>query len=859
MRWTNFFIALYVFQFFSAKGEPLPGYNIIQFDKTNGLKQEYIYALTQDDRGFLWIGTGAGAYRYSGYEFKHYLDSSGLTENFITATANDHGQLFFGFFNGSIATYSDRAINLVYTPADGESKVVGFVRHRTGVWGALQDGSLIHIQGSRAKQLRNMLPPGTVVTSISCLGDWFLLGTTEGLFYASVQGKELSTFAQLNDFAYKSITCLEADLSGGKIWVGSRDQGICTIMPDEESFKVFHPFKNRFEDVNITCLKKQAGGPLWVGTKFQGVTWLDLNHQDQIQNSRQLNGETGFPNSINVIFEDAMGSTWVGSVGRGLLQLVPNTFSFYDLAPLSATEIFGAITLDSVQMLLSTDIGFIQASYSPKRGKFVFKDAENPLFETSSLHILSNSNTNTGLITNEQGDLYQYDSYQQSAKQLLKSLGGQIRVAMIDQYDHPWLAVKGQGVYKLSGDYKTILAHYNTSNGFIHNEVFALSADKENNIWVGTHGAGLAKLNTQGEWEYLSQQDKFLAKDVNDIITGADGKVWIATDGMGLFCFTGNEFVQFTDDQGLFSNYCSKLIEHNEGVVWVMHRDGLSKVICTDFRIKSYSRHSGIPSFDYNSKVVLKGPQNGLWFISGANLVRWNAPPLSENLSYPRAYFTDLKIFYTEEDLRPYMPLKNIDRLVYLPQNLVFPYDKNHLTFEYAAVNLKNDNRYYQAKLFGYDQQWSPITRKTSVTYTNLPPGDYQLAIKTSDTEYSWPVQVESLEFTITKPYWQRWWFYLVQVAAVILLLSATFHLSKYNSNKKKDKWILRIMVYVCLFIMFEYLQSFLEPYTQDYIGGAPVFKILINLVLALILFPVESLVKAYFYSNEKKQASYET
>ena len=66
-----------------------------------------------------------------------------------------------------------------------------------------------------------------------------------------------------------------------------------------------------------------------------------------------------------------------------------------------------------------------------------------------------------------------------------------------------------------------------------------------------------------------------------------------------------------------------------------------------------------------------------------------------------------------------------------LPENLVLPYEYNHVTFEYnAIVTGRHFLVNYQYMLEGQDEKWSPITKKTDVTYGNLYEGEYTFLLK---------------------------------------------------------------------------------------------------------------------------------
>ena len=68
-----------------------------------GLSEGSIYAILQDDKGFLWIGTKDGLNKYDGYNFTYFKsdpsDSSSLSDNHVYSIMQDsHGTMWIGTF-----------------------------------------------------------------------------------------------------------------------------------------------------------------------------------------------------------------------------------------------------------------------------------------------------------------------------------------------------------------------------------------------------------------------------------------------------------------------------------------------------------------------------------------------------------------------------------------------------------------------------------------------------------------------------------------------------------------------------------------------------------------------------------------
>ena len=69
------------------------------FSDEEGLTQNFITSIYQDQQGFIWIGTIKGLNRYDGSKFRNYFASSdstglGLSVSYLIITDNHQGKLF---------------------------------------------------------------------------------------------------------------------------------------------------------------------------------------------------------------------------------------------------------------------------------------------------------------------------------------------------------------------------------------------------------------------------------------------------------------------------------------------------------------------------------------------------------------------------------------------------------------------------------------------------------------------------------------------------------------------------------------------------------------------------------------------
>jgi len=837
-------------------------YNSTFFNKEDGLAQDYIYTTIQDRRGFLWIGTGKGLSRYDGKSIVSYDTIHGLKENFVTASAVDaYGAIVFGHYLGGLSRYD----GLKFYPIDYDhfkTKIVDLTTdYKFGLtWGVSQDGKLVKVLADSIEVKEPAILRDKLTNCILSIGDMLYIGTTEGLVKLQFNKEGEIKEEQLDEiFEYINVTSFYK--GANNLWIGTDGDGIYKYDLEQKTVKGTKLFEQRFDEDHITSLFEDYDKNLWMGTKFNGAIKLSLNKkQNAIINTTYFNESSNYPNSINSIYEDKEGDIWLGTIGFGLVQLVKNNFSEFDLnKQLGVNVIYSGISTGVNNFLFGTDIGLVKGVYNFDINTYSYNLVDSTQEGKIEANILfHHSNGDIWIGTNDR--VYIYDEKAGSIVPYIftkdKESPNHIRSIEEDKEGNMWVSVAGHGVYKLNADYE-IVDNLNTSTGFIHNDIFAIHIDQQDNIWFGAKGAGLALLNDEDSLLMLSQKGYFNSRDVNHIIGAQNGHVWIATDGNGLFEYNDSSFVAYSAEMGLFSNYCGKLTDDIDGDIWVTHRNGISKISAGSSRrnkVVTYSQDHDIYKIDAESNVVFSDTYGGVWFGSRSKLLKYNPASKYDTDESLKTYITELRFFYQTEDLSQYSDKEIFEGLI--PDNINLPYDKNHITFDFIAISLKKQNSvYYKHKMVGYEGEWSPPSHDNSITYTNLQPGEYTIQIIASDNLYSWDDSlVMSYKFNIEEPYWQTWWFNLIQVIILMSLFFITYQLSIYSKNRKRDIWILRLMIYVSLFVVFEFIQDFSNPYIKLWIGGngEPVYRLLFNLVLAILLFPIEGLIKKYFASKKK-------
>ena len=138
------FILMFFFFCFTYQKAFPQDYNFRNFGSYEGLAQSYIYSITQDAHGYLWICTGDGVSRYNGFMFENFGTADSLADNFANQTITDGEWLWFGHMNGGISYFDGKRFHKVIIPETNVSPITDFSKNPDGsTWAStLSDGFL---------------------------------------------------------------------------------------------------------------------------------------------------------------------------------------------------------------------------------------------------------------------------------------------------------------------------------------------------------------------------------------------------------------------------------------------------------------------------------------------------------------------------------------------------------------------------------------------------------------------------------------------------------------------------------------------------------------------------------------------
>lgn len=178
-------------------------------------------------------------------------------------------------------------------------------------------------------------------------------------------------------------------------------------------------------------------------------------------------------------------------------------------------------------------------------------------------------------------------------------------------------------------------------------------------------------------------------------------------------------------------------------------------------------------------------------------------------------------------------------------QNLTLEHNENGLSFYFASpFYLAEKSVEYQYFIEGLMDSWSSWSPTSEVQLPFLPTGDYKLHVKARNI-FGQEIESQVFEYSIKPAYWNTWWFYLLEVSFFATLIIISIYLNKSG----QQTFFTKSLTFMTLIIIVELLHSVMENTFKSAVN-TPVYEFLLNVILALSIYPLERLMSNFLISK---------
>lgn len=764
-----------------------------------GLSQNSVLAVTQDKKGFIWLGTRHGLNRYDGYNFKTYQNMPGnlspSSNNYVLALLCDSKNgLWVKLVDGSLYQYNEIKDCFEIVANRSKNVLVNCIYEdrQQNIWVGDYNGGLSRLTHRGKKLFEPIAVPGLDLrnSSIRCIyqsrNGLLWLGTTKGLIQLNIQNNEYHIYkhgSSATSLSGDYITSIVEDLQQN-IWVATQDNGLNLFNAPAHTFTrlaVTGGNKAGLVSNKIRKMICDKTGRLWIGTQ-DGISILDpADHSFLNCRHDPGNKESLSQNSVHSLFEDASGYIWAGTFWGGVNFTNTNRTPFVtwqnNQSPTSlSNDVVSGIAEDAQHNLwVGTEGGGLNYFNRVAHSFSVYK---NNLEDSTSLGsnlvktVYLDKDQNLWVGTHGGGlNVLAKGSKAFRRYFMASNKESEIIALLEDTQKRFW--VGGQMGLKLYTRDKTGLLPptVDISLQAFHNKlVTSIFQDSGNNIWVGTN-QGCFQLPNGGS------QFKAYSKDyINCINQDGQGHIWVGLyyGGLAMYDEKNNRWIHYHTKDGLPNDNVAGILSESKDGLWVSTGNGLARFELGTKLFQNYTVSDGLAGNGFNTNSFFKDSK-GEFFFGGYNgLTSFIPSTIEVNNHNAPIVLTGLKLFNDD------VAIGGNDRLLkenisLLPQ-LTFRYNQNVFTIEYALLNyVKSDKNRYAYKLEGFDKEWNE-TSNTFATYTNLPSGSYTFCVKGANNDGIWGQPI-TIHLKVLPPFWLTWWAYCIYT---LLLASILFFITRF-------------------------------------------------------------------------------
>lgn len=727
-------------------------YTIKTYSVEDGLPQSQVNVIYQDDEGYLWIGTyGGGVSRYDGLSFTNYTTRDGLNHNIVYDIIEDHQNNLWFATEGGLCKFDRFKFTRIIPDSLTLNSVYAIFQDKNGLLWLGSKTGLFTYDGHRFKKFTTQdgLSDNIIRDILQDKKGDIWLATDKGI--TRFDGHKFSTFKKQH-LGEISIWKLYEDKEGN-IWIGTLNKGVAQF--NGKTLKFFTSKNGLASDI-VRDIVQDRTGNYWFATEtglnyYDGKKFLTLTTKNGLSN-----------NNIRTLFEDLEGDIWIGTWGEGIDQFLGFTFVHYSSQDGLSSDLVMSILEDNQGCMWFGTWGGGVTKFDGKKFR-QFSEKDGLALKTVTTIIQDKKGK---IWLGGEGGLSCYNH--KKFKNYNKSDGfpsDQVNVLYEDHQGNIWIGTWGKGVLKFDG---VKFENFNTEKGLAHDAIFSILEDSHGNLWFGAWDGTLTKYDGQSFTRISLTPVR--NKPILAILEDRKGDLWLGTYGGGIVKYTPpKKYEIFNEDDGLMDESILFLIFDDTENLWIGTNKGLIKFDVPAYRksgvthFKHYGKEEGFTGIECNNGAVFKDHRGCLWFGTIKGVTRYIPKQDRINKIPPRTYITDIKLFFENTDWSKFH--NDGFSKAGLPINLSLPFNKNHLTFNFVGISLKLPAKVrYQYILEGFDPQWSPVTRATQATYSNLPPGNYTFKVKACNNNGIWNEVPTTFSFRIAPPYWKTWWFYLIMI-----------------------------------------------------------------------------------------------
>lgn len=726
---------------------------VIQLTEKDGLPDIEFYNIIEDKQHYIWLAADKGLYRYNGKSFTHFIHPKQKGNAVFGVQEDDQGLLWCNNISGQFFFVENQQLKLFVDLGNHLNGLLAeFVITKEELI-VLPGQNIIRVNLKTKEVSKDRFSKDLLIGSFQRIPEGYLFSKQEYIIKAD------SCFIATDSLKLDVLLDqgLESQISK-RVHISSNDRiKLCH----------FHKLgKNYFYNFNI---EQSQYNPIRIPTSLEPRT---VNHTFFYENQIWLSTDQGlfvcelFENRlvlkkrlfskqfITKVIKDYESNYWAITKGDGIL-VIPNINIFQH------NYVGDKLNISKFESV--NDNVFVFGTNDGKVGLFDLKKFKYSLIDTSSAYRVSEitkipSTRQTLIIKEDKVLLLNNTSLRLQVLNAPKITGAK-SFSKISDTHYILSSYKRAVLINTSFKPDSVLIKKRSNINYYSN--------KNNTTFVGTV-EGLYSFDEQLQKTEIRYNEKFIfAKNIVEV---GNGDLWISTFNNGLFGVRNNRvFVNYQKGSGLLSNSISAL-KNDRNALWIATDEGIQYFNTKTKVFRNLTKQNGVPSYRISDIEI---SDQDIFFATNTGIFSVDKNKAFKNLKIPKVYISEVNIGLEGVELKKSYQLNHNDNSI-------------KIGFNSNGFQSFIHNK-YEFRLLGQSPVWQTDENKANaVSFYSLPSGEYTFQVRSILADENDLNAIDAVQFTIAKPFWKEWWFYLLFLSGIALIVYG-FIQRKINKLKKKQ------------------------------------------------------------------------
>jgi signal transduction histidine kinase len=769
------------------------------FSTTNGLPDNNINCIQQDDAGYIWIGTNQGVCYFDGNTFKQlkpiHTDIAIINSSEVVSIYNFNGKLLISTTQKMVVLES-KTMRVDTSFKWLANELVSTIQVTESLIWIATDKNLIKCDKNLnlIKKYPYSSAPDIDIHNIIKIHEvnknrlLLNLLVADYLEFNTQTEKFLITdYIPLKKKSGNPSIYSYYEAKSKTLYSSVWSQGVFATNLNTKATKRVILYTNEKKQVNLhwfsSCNK--INGELYLNTDVGVYTFNTVSQSVTKFDFYNFDNQAIYCQKYSFTFKDKAKNIWIAT-DNGLLKynekqnLVTNLTSLVNLKNkrYEITDFY--LHHDSILYLSTYGNGLVKLDIK-KNSDEILLTSEMPF----QWRVNKLKNKNILRINGHKKYVLDFDMKTQQSTEL-KSVTKFIDSADLftffyeDNHNRHWYSINMGGGILLHDLEKNTFTRYRRKD---IPKTFPLSyanraiEDDKGNMWFWTNKTSRFleyDFKLKQFIEYNSNELKILNQKfgaINNIYPYHDS-LFICNERNGLTIYNTKTKTaeHINSNNGLAGNNIQSIVVDNKNRFWIGTNRGVSclRTISDKTVIENFGTADGFSDIAFGLKAEYNSRTNLVSMASQFEVFQFSPDSL---------------LAKHQQVLNPIIETIEVDGKDYLLADEALqklPYTANSFSITVGAIDFVfGPNLMFQVKLEGKDANWTDLQQSRTIFYPNLKPNKYSIQVRVKRNGGDWHYLKTPISFQIIAPFWQRWWFIALSIlwifTGVILLIRNYF------------------------------------------------------------------------------------